>query len=80
MLSCELCETFKNTYFEEYLQTTVSGGVLQKSPFLKTYNIHKTKVANNKCSVKKLFLVVDIAVKMTRFNIYQYLLQKSITS
>ena len=28
MLSCELCETFKNTYFEEYLQTTASGGVL----------------------------------------------------
>ena len=25
---CEVCETFKNTYFEEYLQTTVSGGVL----------------------------------------------------
>ena len=28
MLSCELCETSKNTYFEEYLQTTVSGRVL----------------------------------------------------
>ena len=28
MLSCEVCETFKNTYFEEYLQTTASGGVL----------------------------------------------------
>ena len=28
VLSCEVCETFKNTYFEEYLQTTASGGVL----------------------------------------------------
>ena len=34
--SCEVCKTFKNTYFYEYLQTTASGGVLQKSPFLKT--------------------------------------------
>ena len=25
---CEVCETFKNTYFEEYLQTTASGGIL----------------------------------------------------
>ena len=24
----EVCETFKNTYFEEYLQTTAFGGVL----------------------------------------------------
>ena len=28
MLSCKVCETFKNTYLEEYLQTTASGGVL----------------------------------------------------
>ena len=28
VLSCEVCKTFKNTYFEEYLQTTASGGVL----------------------------------------------------
>ena len=27
-LSCEVCDTFKNTYNEEYLQTTASGGVL----------------------------------------------------
>ena len=28
MLSCEVYETFKNTYFEEHLQTTAYGGVL----------------------------------------------------
>ena len=28
VLSCEVCKTFKDTYFEEYLQTTTSGGVL----------------------------------------------------
>ena len=28
VLSYEVCETFKNTYFEEYLQTTASGSVL----------------------------------------------------
>ena len=26
--SFKVCKTFKNTYFEEYLQTTASGGVL----------------------------------------------------
>ena len=36
VLSCEVWETFKNAYFEEYLQTTAAGGVLWKSPFLKT--------------------------------------------
>ena len=39
MLSCEVCETFKNTYFEEYLQTTASGGVLLKKPVLKNFAI-----------------------------------------
>ena len=28
VLSYEVCETFKNTYLEEYLQTTASGSVL----------------------------------------------------
>ena len=28
VLSCDVCESFKNTYFEEHLQTTASGGVL----------------------------------------------------
>ena len=27
VFSCEVCETFKNTYFEAYLHTTASGGV-----------------------------------------------------
>ena len=26
--SCEVCQTFKNAYFEEYLQATASRGVL----------------------------------------------------
>ena len=28
VLSCEVFETLKNTYFEEHLQMTASGGVL----------------------------------------------------
>ena len=36
---------------------------------LKLCNIPKTKVASDKCSVKKLFLVVDRAVKVTCFDI-----------
>ena len=31
MLSCEDCKTFKNTYFEEHLQMTASGGDLSCS-------------------------------------------------
>ena len=31
MLSCEVCKTFKNTYFEEHLQMTASGGALSCS-------------------------------------------------
>ena len=27
-VSCEVCKTVKNTYFEEHLQTTASTGVL----------------------------------------------------
>ena len=30
VLSCEVCESFKNVWFEERQQTTPSGGVLQK--------------------------------------------------
>ena len=28
VLSCEVCKTFKNTYFEKYLQRTASEGIL----------------------------------------------------
>ena len=37
MLSCEVCETFKNTYFEEHLQTTATGGVLEKAVLKDTH-------------------------------------------
>ena len=36
------------------------------------------KVASNKCSLKKVFLVVDRAVKMTCFYIDQHLLYKKV--
>ena len=35
-----------------------------------------TNVASDKCSVKKIFLVVDRAVKVTCFYIDQHLLSK----
>ena len=35
-LCCKVCKTFKNTYFEEHLQTTACGGVLYIKLFLKT--------------------------------------------
>ena len=66
MLFCEICKTFKNTYSEEHLQTPASVGVLKKA--------HRTKAASDKCSVKKVFLEVDGATKVTCFNIDQYLL------
>ena len=30
-LSCEVCETFKNIYYEEHQQMAASGGVLSES-------------------------------------------------
>ena len=30
-VSCEVCETFKNTYFEEHLQTTASKAFYKKA-------------------------------------------------
>ena len=37
------------------------------------YNVYSAKVASGKCSVKKVFLVVDRAVKVTCFYIDQHL-------
>ena len=37
-------------------------------------NIHRTKKASDKCAVKKVFFVVDRAVKVTCFYIDQHLL------
>ena len=45
--------------------------------FLKICNTHRTKVASDMCSVKKVFLVVDRAVKVTHIYIDRHLLQKS---
>ena len=66
MLFCEVCETSKNTYFEEHLQATASGGVLSIN--------HRMKVAGDMCYVKKVLLVVDRAVKVTFFYNDKYLL------
>ena len=75
MLFCEVCKTFKNTYFEEYLRNITNGCFWRcsiKKLFLKTCNINRTKEASDKCSVKKLFLVIDRAVKVTCFYIDQH--------
>ena len=80
MLPCEVSKTFKNTCFEVYLQKTVSGGVLQKNLFLKTIQYYYAIFTGRKkpviSSVKKLFLLVDRAVKVTCFYIEQNLFQK----
>ena len=36
MLSCEICEVFKNTYFEEHLGTTASEFIRDTMPFHET--------------------------------------------
>ena len=51
--------------------------VFYEKAVLKICNIYRTKVASDKCSVKKVFLVVDRAVKVARFYIDQHLLQKT---
>ena len=55
MLSCEICETFKN---DEHLQTTAFRGAL--SCFQKLCNIQRTKVASDKGSVKKVLMVAEV--------------------
>ena len=37
VFSCEICETFKNTYFEEHLRTAASENVFMK---LRKINIY----------------------------------------
>ena len=37
VLSCEVCETFKNTYFEEHLRTAASENVFMKLRKTKIY-------------------------------------------
>ena len=56
--------------------------VFYEKLFLKTFtgqnihSIHRTKVTSDKCSVKKVFLMVYRAVKVTCFYTDQYLLKK----
>ena len=73
MISCEVYETFKNTYFEGHLQRLFLE-VFFKKYALKNCNVYRRKVVSNKCSVKKVFLEVDRAVKMTCFYIDKYIL------
>ena len=51
-------------YFKKNTETA-TGGALQKSCSEKLRDIRRTKVAKGKCYVKKVFLVVDRAVKLT---------------
>ena len=60
MLSCQVRETFQETYFKEYLQTATSGGVLWKSPFLKTLQYLHDKVASDK---RRVLMLINISCK-----------------
>ena len=55
VISCEVYETFKNTYFEGHLQRLFLE-VFFKKYALKNCNVYRRKVVSNKCSVKKVFL------------------------
>ena len=48
--------------------------VFYRKLLLKICNIHRKKVASDKFSEEKVFLVVDIAAKVTTFYIDQHLL------
>ena len=51
MFSCEICKIFKNTYFEEYLQTTHSvvhkGQGASLSGFTSTKTVKKVDINSN---------------------------------
>ena len=49
-------------------------GVFYEKAILKNCNIHRMKVASAMCYVKKVFLLIDRAVKVTCFYIDQHLL------
>ena len=54
MFSCENCERFKNTYFEEHLRTAPS--VNKRLVFFIKYQL--TEAVVRRCSVKKVFLEI----------------------
>ena len=60
MFSCEICEVFKNTYFEEYLRTTASEFIGDTAHFhetiLKKHTNGKTDFQDGKeCNRKHHF-------------------------
>ena len=77
--------------FAKLLRTTILKNIWKRlllevfyeKLFLETFtgqnihSIHRTKVTSDKCSVKKVFLMVDRAVKVTCFYTDQHLLKKS---
>ena len=60
VFSCEICETFKLTYFEDHLQTTVSDVLTEKIKFYsnllplalpnscKVHTVHASKMINKR--------------------------------
>ena len=61
---------FKNTYLKSIFKWQLLEFFMKKLLW-KTFNIHLAKVTSDKCPVKKVFLMVDRAVKVTRFYIDQ---------
>ena len=75
MLSCEVCKTFKNTILKNNWKRLLLE--VYKNYSLKLCIIHRTKAASDTFSVKKVFLVVDRAVKVTCFYIDQLFLVRN---
>ena len=74
VLSCEFSEISKNTFFHRTPLVAASGRCSMKNLFLKTFQYSHDERTSDKCSVKKIFLVVDRAMKVTCFYIDQNLL------
>ena len=74
VISCEVCETFKNTYFKNICKRLLLEVFYKKAVPKNLAIFTGKKLVSDKCSVKKMFLVVDGAVKVTCSYIDQHLL------
>ena len=66
MFCCEICETFKNTFFIQHFQMTVSG-TKQTSEFINKISNRK-KISNEHFNLCKTEISVDETIKSVNFE------------
>ena len=76
VFSCEFCEIFKNTYFEEHLRTTASGFMF--FVFLKPYSYNSTTTSNhNIMTCMQGHFTQSITLSWIRYSVKKVFLELS---